>query len=203
MSTRFTASCELNAPVISESVFHAESIGKTSSATSVIMLVEESKVALDDSITKYFPEAPQEAFSGTTADSFVQTTSEGTVGENLWPTRTANAAKLQGNLTRMSLPYPHIPVESSLGAQAEINKLIRAFGGSWFIQLSFAPSEQMPKGGSGNGEEIWRAGPGGNSLIEEYHSTGAGGEVSGLNDGVRLRKRQSEIRFKNQEKTKE
>ena|SRR6516165_9341514 len=38
----------------------------------------------------------------------------------------------------------------------------------------------MPKGGTGTDEETWRAGPGGLSVIEEYHSTGAEGGLSGL-----------------------
>lgn len=61
-----------------------------------------------------------------------------------------------------------------------IDKLIRALSGSWAITLSFAPDETMPKGGSGRGEETFHAGPGGLSLIEEYHSTGDEGEMSGL-----------------------
>jgi hypothetical protein len=48
------------------------------------------------------------------------------------------------------------------------------------IRLSFAPSEQMPKGGSGMGQQVWRAGPAGRSLIEEYQSIGADDELSGL-----------------------
>jgi hypothetical protein len=62
----------------------------------------------------------------------------------------------------------------------DIDKLIRALSGSWSLTLNFAPNEKMPQGGSGTGEETWRAGPGGLSVIEEYHSTGDEGEVSGL-----------------------
>jgi len=53
------ANLELKVPVTPESVFHTESVAKIFTAISVMMLVEEGKVSLDDSITKYFPEAPQ------------------------------------------------------------------------------------------------------------------------------------------------
>ena len=59
-------------------------------------------------------------------------------------------------------------------------RLIHALSGSWKITLSLAPNEKMPKGGTGAGEETWRAGPGGLSVIEEYQSTGSEGDVSGL-----------------------
>ena len=60
-------------------------------------------------------------------------------------------------------------------AQTEMAKLIHALAGSWSLQLS-TPTH----GGAGSGTEVWRVGPGGNSLIEEYHSTGDEGEISGL-----------------------
>jgi CubicO group peptidase (beta-lactamase class C family) len=52
------ANVELNVPVTPQSIFQSGSIGKQFTATAVMMLVEEGKVGLDDSITKYFPEAP-------------------------------------------------------------------------------------------------------------------------------------------------
>lgn len=67
---------------------------------------------------------------------------------------------------------------SSPEAQTEMAKLIRVFAGSWSIRL-ISPNGQTEKQ-AGSGEEIWRAGPGANSLIEEYHSTGDEGEISGL-----------------------
>lgn len=41
-----------------ETIFQSGSVGKQFTATAVMMLVEEGKVGLDESITKYFPEAP-------------------------------------------------------------------------------------------------------------------------------------------------
>ena len=52
------ANVELQVPVRPETVFQSGSVGKQFTATAVMMLVEEGKVGLDDSITKYFPEAP-------------------------------------------------------------------------------------------------------------------------------------------------
>ena len=41
-----------------ETIFQSGSVGKQFTATAVMMLVEEGKIGLDDSITKYFPDAP-------------------------------------------------------------------------------------------------------------------------------------------------
>jgi CubicO group peptidase (beta-lactamase class C family) len=49
---------ELQVPVKPETLFQSGSVGKQFAATAVMMLVEEGKVGLDDSITKYFPDAP-------------------------------------------------------------------------------------------------------------------------------------------------
>jgi CubicO group peptidase (beta-lactamase class C family) len=49
---------ELQVPVKPETVFQSGSVGKQFTATAVMMLVEQGKISLDDSITKYFPEAP-------------------------------------------------------------------------------------------------------------------------------------------------
>jgi len=52
------ANVELQVPVKPETVFQSGSVGKQFTATAVMMLVEEGKVALDDPLTKFFPEAP-------------------------------------------------------------------------------------------------------------------------------------------------
>ena len=49
---------ELQVPVKPETLFQSGSVGKQFAATAIMMLVEEGKVGLDDSITKYFPDAP-------------------------------------------------------------------------------------------------------------------------------------------------
>jgi CubicO group peptidase (beta-lactamase class C family) len=49
---------ELQAPVKPETLFQSGSVGKQFTATAIMMLVEEGTISLDDSITKYFPDAP-------------------------------------------------------------------------------------------------------------------------------------------------
>src|SRR6266566_6631414 len=62
----------------------------------------------------------------------------------------------------------------------EIERLVKAFSGAWSIALKIEPNESKPKGGRGQGEEVWKPGPGGLSLIEDYHSMGDEGEIYGL-----------------------
>jgi CubicO group peptidase (beta-lactamase class C family) len=52
------ANVELNVPVKAETIFQSGSIGKQFAATAVMMLVEQGKIDLDGSITRYFPDAP-------------------------------------------------------------------------------------------------------------------------------------------------
>lgn len=52
------ANIELNVPVKPETIFQSGSVGKQFTATAVMMLVEEGKVNLDDSIAKYLPGSP-------------------------------------------------------------------------------------------------------------------------------------------------
>jgi CubicO group peptidase (beta-lactamase class C family) len=52
------ANVELSVPVKPETIFQSGSVGKQFTSAAVMMLVDDGKVSLDDSITKYFPEAP-------------------------------------------------------------------------------------------------------------------------------------------------
>jgi CubicO group peptidase (beta-lactamase class C family) len=52
------ANVELQVPVKPETIFQSGSVGKQFTATAVMMLVEESKIGLEDPLTKYFPDAP-------------------------------------------------------------------------------------------------------------------------------------------------
>lgn len=52
------ANVELQAPVKAETIFQSGSVGKQFTAAAVMMLVEDGKIRLEDSITKYFPDAP-------------------------------------------------------------------------------------------------------------------------------------------------
>ena len=53
------ANVELQVPVKSETIFQSGSVGKQFVSAAVMMLVEEGKVGLDDSIVKYLPDAPE------------------------------------------------------------------------------------------------------------------------------------------------
>lgn len=52
------ANIELDVPVKPATVMQSGSIGKQFVSAAVMMLVEEGRMSLDDSITKYFPDAP-------------------------------------------------------------------------------------------------------------------------------------------------
>lgn len=52
------ANVELQVPVKPETIFQSGSVGKQFTATAVMMLAEESKIQLDDPLTKYFSDAP-------------------------------------------------------------------------------------------------------------------------------------------------
>jgi CubicO group peptidase (beta-lactamase class C family) len=52
------ANLELNVPMTADSVLQSGSVGKSFTATALMMLVERGKVKLDDSIRDYFPEGP-------------------------------------------------------------------------------------------------------------------------------------------------
>jgi hypothetical protein len=49
----------------------------------------------------------------------------------------------------------------------ELQGLIAALSGKWSLKVKLEPSSEMPNGFEGTGEETWRAGPGGITLIEE------------------------------------
>lgn len=49
---------ELNTPVKPATIFQSGSIGKQFTATAIMILVQEGKIGLDDSLPKYFPNAP-------------------------------------------------------------------------------------------------------------------------------------------------
>jgi CubicO group peptidase (beta-lactamase class C family) len=52
------ASLEFNVPVKPETLFQTGSVGKQFTATAVMMLAEENKIALDDKLSKYLPGTP-------------------------------------------------------------------------------------------------------------------------------------------------
>jgi hypothetical protein len=57
----------------------------------------------------------------------------------------------------------------------QTRKLLAALGGIWSVTEEYDSSDSMPKGGTGKGQEIWRAGPGDRSVTEEYRSNSSTG----------------------------
>src|SRR5262245_12224709 len=53
------ANVEHRVPVTSETIFQSGSIGKQFTAAAVMLLVEDGKIALEDSVTKYLTDAPE------------------------------------------------------------------------------------------------------------------------------------------------
>lgn len=53
------ANVELDALAKPETIYQSGSVGKQFTAVAILLLVEEGKLGLEDSITKYFPEAPK------------------------------------------------------------------------------------------------------------------------------------------------
>jgi CubicO group peptidase (beta-lactamase class C family) len=52
------ANVELGVPVTPSTIFQSGSVGKQFTAVAVMLQVEDGRLALDDSVTKYFPDAP-------------------------------------------------------------------------------------------------------------------------------------------------
>ena len=71
-------------------------------------------------------------------------------------------------------PTDHHPDESvkqdaKPQPSAELQSLSKALSGSWSLNVKFEPNPEMPNGFASKGEEVWRSGPGGYTLLEEEH----------------------------------
>ena len=53
------ANVEHDVPVTPDTIFQSGSVGKQFTAAAVMLLVEDGKIALDDPLTKFFPDAPK------------------------------------------------------------------------------------------------------------------------------------------------
>jgi hypothetical protein len=118
----------------------------------------------------------QEVFEDITSVSFFQFLAEGPSGGELKPTAKIRGTRLAGTvpLSKRSLSSGNIPL--TISAPPEQTMML----GAWSIIETYEPNEWTPHGGVGHGEEIWRPGPGGRSVIEVYHSKTPEGEVTGL-----------------------
>ena len=54
-------------------------------------------------------------------------------------------------------------------ARAELQSLLKALSGEWSLSVKWEPDASNPNGLVNAGEESWRAGPGGYTLLEEEH----------------------------------
>ncbi len=63
---------------------------------------------------------------------------------------------------------------------AQIEKLLHAFEGTWSIHEKLAPDSTQPNGATGAGRIVWRPGPGGFSVVEDYQSKQGDRQVTGL-----------------------
>jgi len=62
----------------------------------------------------------------------------------------------------------------------QIQSLLKAFSGRWITDERYEPGFLTPNGGRGHGETIFRPGPGGFTIEEEYHSLTPAGELFGF-----------------------
>ncbi len=52
---------------------------------------------------------------------------------------------------------------------SELQALTKALSGEWLLRVKFEPTSSAPSGLVNTGEETWRPGPGGFTLLEEEH----------------------------------
>src|SRR5947209_7019231 len=63
---------------------------------------------------------------------------------------------------------------------AAIVSLTKALAGSWTTDEKYEPLFMTPKGGAGHGKQVFKAGPGGFTLTEEYRTQTPAGELFGF-----------------------
>lgn len=84
-----------------------------------------------------------------------------------------------GNASRQSSPSQTAGMQAPQPAQT-IQTLSKALTGTWTTSEKYEAVGPTPNGGMGKGEAVWRPGPGGFTLLEEYHSQTALGELIGF-----------------------
>ena len=70
--------------------------------------------------------------------------------------------------------------ESAKTPEREAAKVLQALEGRWSITEELAPDAASPNGGKGEGQIVWRPGPGKYSVVEEYQSREGDRDISGL-----------------------
>lgn len=116
----------------------------------------------------------KEVFSEITENSFTQTLYRGESSSDLRRLLTITATRKttpggsepdvftlrspQQQLQRLNMPGPAVQ-----------NSML----GKWSLSLKYEASPEMPKGAMGRATEVWWAGPGGYSMVEEYYQSDA------------------------------
>lgn len=90
----------------------------------------------------------------------------------------ADKKSLSPNPATQASAAPIQTLEPKPGPQME--KLLRAFEGTWTIDEKLGPDPSAPNGATGEGKIVWRQGPGGFSLVEDYQSKQGDRQVTGL-----------------------
>ena len=86
------------------------------------------------------------------------------------------ADKKASDTNPATLPTP----TAVLKPGAPMERLLRAFEGTWAIHEKFAAGPSRPNGATSEGKIVWRPGPGGFSLVEDYKSKQGDRQVTGL-----------------------
>jgi hypothetical protein len=71
---------------------------------------------------------------------------------------------------------PAVPTGDAEAAPAKLQGMISALSGKWRLSVRFEPTSEMPNPFNGSGEQSWRQGPGGFTLIEEERLPTPGGQ---------------------------
>ncbi|HZR66718.1 MAG TPA: hypothetical protein VFA85_16370 [Terriglobales bacterium] len=105
-----------------------------------------------------------EVWSDITPDSFTQTGEYGDPGGPRKRLFTIHATKVGNSQIKNDQSQSNISEPAP-----EMQSLAKALKGNWSTTYEFAPGGISRSGGTGTGEENWKAGPGGYVLIEEEH----------------------------------
>jgi uncharacterized protein (TIGR02246 family) len=116
-----------------------------------------------------------------TPNSWSQALYEGEAGSELkrlvtiYATRVANPTNASDSIQKLSSE----PALLNMPGPKVQNLML----GTWSIKANYESSKQMPQGGTGDGIQVWRPGPGGRSAIEEEHWRNPRGEFDGFSVG--------------------
>lgn len=74
---------------------------------------------------------------------------------------------------------PTLPSSSAPSSQApaDMQSLIKALSGKWSLEIKFESDKSTSNATTTHGEEVWRAGPGNLTFLQEEHLPIAGGEL--------------------------